>query len=200
MWRKRDCTLNPDQLGRECPRLKHDKRTQSDCLSGHARQNDPMLASWPVVSVDDWSIAGLESQGQHPHDWLKHPSRQRTWLFKPARAERDRSLSEDVVEKLGSEFAQLVGVPAAPVELAIRDGVRGALVEDVRLPYWELQAGQALMPEVVPDYDPNAPGGVATTFSQSVKRSRGSVRRQSQPCRQRSARSTPLLVTSCSMR
>ena len=39
----------------------------------------------------------------------------------------------------------------------------------------------ALMPEVVPDYDPNAPG-----------------RRESQPCRQRSARSTPLLVTSCS--
>jgi hypothetical protein len=117
-----------------------------------------MLASWPVISVDDWAIAGLESQGQHPHNWLKHPSQTRTWLFKPARLERDRSLSEDIVEKLGSELAQLVGVPAAPVELAIREGVRGALVEDVRLPYWELQAGQALMPEVVPDYDPNDPG------------------------------------------
>ena len=68
-----------------------------------------MLASWPVVSVDDWSIAGLETQGQHPHDWLKHPSQKRTWLFKPARPERDRSLSEDVVEKLGSELARLVG-------------------------------------------------------------------------------------------
>jgi hypothetical protein len=111
-----------------------------------------------VVSVDDWSIAGLETQGQHPHDWLRHPSRERTWLFKPARPERDRSLSEDVVEKLGSELAQLVGVPAAPVELAIRNGARGALVEDVRLPNWELQAGQVLMPEVVPDYDPDDPG------------------------------------------
>ncbi|UGT92061.1 hypothetical protein [Mycobacterium ostraviense] len=117
-----------------------------------------MLASWPVISADDWSIAGLESQGQHPHDWLKHPSRERTWLFKPARPERDRSLSEDIVEKLGSEFAQLVGVPAAPVELAVRNGIRGALVEDVRLTKWELQAGQVLMPEVVPDYDPHDPG------------------------------------------
>jgi hypothetical protein len=126
-------------------------------LIGVARQNDAMRVPWPVVSADDWSVAGLESQGQHPHDWLKHPSRERTWLFKPARPERDRSLSEDVAEKLGSEFAGLIGVPAAPVQLAIRDGVRGALVEDVRLPDWELQAGQALMPEVVPDYDPHDP-------------------------------------------
>lgn len=66
-------------------------------------------------------------------------------------------MGEDVAEKLGSEFARLIGVPAAPVQLAIRGGVRGALVEDVRLPDWELQAGQALMPEVVSDYDPDDP-------------------------------------------
>jgi len=128
-------------------------------VSRMPRHNRFVLASWPVVSLDDWSVAGLEIQGQHPHDWLKHSSRKRTWLFKPARPERDRSLSEDVVEKLASELAQLVGVPAAPVELAVRDGVRGALVEDVRLPNWELQAGQALMPEVVPGYDPDDPEG-----------------------------------------
>lgn len=56
-------------------------------------------------------------------------------------------------------MARLVGVPAATVELAIRGGVSGALVEDVRLPDWELQAGQALMPEVVADYDPSDPDG-----------------------------------------
>lgn len=122
------------------------------------RQNEFVLASWPVVSLDDWSVAGLETQGQHPHDWLKHPEEKRTWLFKPARPERGRSLGEDVAEKLASELARLVGIPAAPVELAVRDGVRGALVEDVRLPNWELQAGQALMPEVVPNYDPDDPG------------------------------------------
>lgn len=116
-----------------------------------------MSVPWPILTADDWSIAGLENQGQHPHDWLKHADRDRTWLFKPARPERDRSLGEDVVEKLGSEFARLIGVPAAPIELATRHGVRGALVEDVRLPRWELQAGQALIPEVVPDYNPGDP-------------------------------------------
>ncbi|WP_235746487.1 hypothetical protein, partial [Mycobacterium tuberculosis] len=122
-----------------------------------ARHNCVVPVRWSVVAADDWAVAGLESQGQHPHDWLKHPSRERTWLFKPARPERDRSLGEDTVEKLGSEMARLVGVPAATVELATRGGVRGALVEDVRLPEWELQAGQALMPEVVIDYDPTDP-------------------------------------------
>lgn len=127
-------------------------------LSQMPRHNEVVHDPWPVVTVDDWSVAGLETQGQHPHDWLKHPSQKRTWLFKPARPERDRSLGEDVVEKLASELARLIGIPAAPVELAVRDGVRGALVEDVRLSNWELQAGQALIPEVVPDYDPDDPG------------------------------------------
>lgn len=122
------------------------------------RHNESVLDSWPVVPVDDWSVAGLETQGQHPHDWLKRPSQKRTWLFKPARPERDRSLGEDVAEKLASELARLAGIPAAKVELAVRDGVRGALVEDARLPNWELQAGQALILEVVPDYDPDDPG------------------------------------------
>lgn len=45
----------------------------------------------------------------------------------------------------------LVGIPAAPVQLAVRDGVRGALVKDVRLP-------QALMPEVVLNCDRDDPG------------------------------------------
>ncbi|BBX72337.1 hypothetical protein [Mycobacterium shinjukuense] len=103
-------------------------------------------------------MAGLQTQGQHPHDWLEHPSQKRTGLFQPARPERDRSFGEDVVEKLASELARLVGIPVAPVQLAVRDGVRCALVADVRLPNWELQAGHALMPEVVFNDDPDDPG------------------------------------------
>jgi hypothetical protein len=114
-----------------------------------------MTVPWSVECVDDWTTAGLENQGQHAHDWLKHPSHERTWLFKPARHARDRSIGEDIVEKLGFEIAGLVGVPAAKVMLASRNGVSGALVEDARLPDWELQLGQVLMPEVVADYDPH---------------------------------------------
>lgn len=117
-----------------------------------------MTAPWPVVDIDDWTVAGVEKQGRHPHDWLrKGPPPERTWLFKPARPERERSAGEDVAEKLGCELAGLIGVPAAPVVLASRDGIRGALVEDVRPPNWELQAGRTLMPEAVRDYDPGDP-------------------------------------------
>lgn len=114
-----------------------------------------MVARWFVEPVDDWAIAGIENQGRHAHDWLRHESRERTWLFKPARPSRDRSMREDIVEKLGCEFARVLGVPAARVELAQRDNEPGALVEDARLPDWELQLGQVLMPEVVQEYDPN---------------------------------------------
>jgi hypothetical protein len=111
---------------------------------------------WPVLNIDDWTFAGIEKQGRHPHDWFRPgPRPARTWLFKPARPERDRSAGEDVAEKLGSEIARVIGVPAAPVELATRHGIRGALVEDVRPPDWELQAGRSLMPEVIPDYNPD---------------------------------------------
>ncbi len=107
-----------------------------------------------MIDAGDWTIAGLEGQGQHPHDWLKNPAQARTWLFKPARPERDRGTREDIAEKLGSELASLLGMPAARVALATRGGTFGALVEDVRLPNWELYVGQTLMPEVVADYDP----------------------------------------------
>jgi hypothetical protein len=113
-----------------------------------------MVTSWSVISINDWSIAGLETQGQHEHYWYTHPSRERTWLFKPARVERNWAMREDVAEKLGCEFARLMGVPAAYVELATLGGKHGALVEDARLHKWELQLGQVLMSEVVDDYDP----------------------------------------------
>ncbi|WP_232784619.1 hypothetical protein [Mycobacteroides chelonae] len=121
-----------------------------------------MVALWSVVSIDDWSVAGVETQGQHEHYWYKHDGvRERTWLFKPARSDRQHSAREDVVEKLGCEIARLVGVPAARVELATLAGQPGALVEDARPHQWELQLGQVLMSEVLPDYDPsdrNHPG------------------------------------------
>lgn len=156
MWhRERPARRTVGVAGFSCGRA---RRRQHVCVAQMPRHNELVPDFWPVVAVDDWSVAGLETQGQHPHDWLKHPSQRRTWLFKPARSERDRSLGEDVVEKLASELARLVGIPAAPVQLGVRGGVRGALVEDVRLPNWELQAGQALMPEVVPNYDPDDSG------------------------------------------
>lgn len=116
-----------------------------------ATMRDP----WPTIDASTWTLAGIEQQGLHKHDWYRDDSETRTWLFKPARAERHRSLGEDVAEKLASHLAHLVDIPAARVELAVRDGVQGTLVEDVRPSGWSLQHGQVLMSEAVEQYDPD---------------------------------------------
>jgi len=114
-----------------------------------------MPSSWPARDVSAWSLAGEEQQGMHPHRWLRHESETRTWLFKPARAERARSLPEDIAERLACGFAGLLRFPAARVELATRHGGPGVIVEDARWAGGALQHGQVLMTEVDEHYDPD---------------------------------------------
>lgn len=109
---------------------------------------------WPEVDASAWTLAGVEQQGLQPHDWYRHDSEPRTWLFKPARDERRRAIGEDIAEKLASELARLIGVPTARVELATMGTVRGVLIEDVRPSGWELQHGQVLMSEVADSHEP----------------------------------------------
>ena len=116
-----------------------------------------MTDQWPIVDVSAWTIAGEETQGLQPHQWLSHESRQRTWLFKPLRPSRDRPLGEHITEKLASELAKIMGIPSAPTDLAQRDGTLGCIVEDVRWSKGSLQPGRILLPEVLPDYDPEDP-------------------------------------------
>jgi len=110
---------------------------------------------WFTVDASAWTLAGVEQQGLHAHEWYRYESERRTWLFKPARPERHRAIGEDIVEKVASELARLLGVPAARVELAEKGAVRGVLVEDARPPGWELQHGRVLMSEAVEVYDPD---------------------------------------------
>jgi hypothetical protein len=107
--------------------------------------------------VSAWRIAGEETQGLHPHQWLGHESRERTWLFKPLRPDRDRPLGEHVTERIASELARVMGIPSARVDLAHRDDVLGCIVEDVRWSKGSLQPGRVLLPEIVDDYDPEDP-------------------------------------------
>ncbi len=115
----------------------------------------PVPDDWFTVDASAWTLAGVEQQGLHAHEWYRYESEPRTWLFKPARPERHRAIGEDIVEKVASELARLLGVPAARVELAEKGAVRGVLVEDARPPGWELQHGRVLMSEAVEAYDPD---------------------------------------------
>jgi len=109
--------------------------------------------AWLTLDADAWTLAGVEQQGLHAHEWYRNEAEPRTWLFKPGRPERHRAIGEEIVEKLASELARLVGVPAARVELAAKGAVRGVLVEDARPPDWVLQHGKVLMSEALEAYD-----------------------------------------------
>lgn len=110
--------------------------------------------AWMRIDVSDWELAGEEPQGLEKHPWLRHESRARPWLFKEVDLQPDRSLADDIVEKLASEIARAVGVPAARVDLVTRDAVRGCIVETLRPSKWDFYAGQVLIGAIVDGYDP----------------------------------------------
>ncbi len=112
-----------------------------------------MPNQWTIVDASPWELAGEETQGRRRHPWLRHADQERTWLFKETVDEPGRPFHEDLTEKIASELARHVGIPAAKVELAQRDGTRGCLVEDVRWSKGSDQPGQVLLGGVVEDYD-----------------------------------------------
>lgn len=116
-----------------------------------------MTSQWKVIDASSWTLAGEELQGLQPHAWLSHESRERTWLFKPHAADPDHPLGEDMTEKLASELARVFGIPAARVDLAVRNGTQGCLVEDLRWSKGSLEPGQTLLAEVVEGYNPDDP-------------------------------------------
>jgi hypothetical protein len=109
------------------------------------------------MDASSWTLAGEEPQGLRPHPWLRHENRERTWLFKRSDRGPDRPLGEDLTEKLASELAGIFGIPAARVDLAVRNGIRGCLVEDLRWSKGSHEPGQTLLSEVVDGYDPQDP-------------------------------------------
>jgi len=52
-------------------------------------------------------------------------------------------------------LAGVFGIPAARVDLAVRDGIRGCLVEDLRWSKGSHEPGQTLLAEVVEGYNPD---------------------------------------------
>lgn len=118
---------------------------------------DRRVPNQPWTRIDassDWSLAGEEQQGLDQHPWLRRDPHQRLWLFKQTSPESDHELTDDLVEKMASEIAQAVGVPAARVELVTRNGVNGCLVESLKPSKWSFYAGQVPLSDVVSDYDP----------------------------------------------
>lgn len=111
-----------------------------------------------IVDATHWRIVSNEPAGADEKIWLEDPRDERRWLFKPVLAKDGRRQGEDWAEKISSEVARLIGVPAAPVRLAIRwehgTRVEGALSGSVVPTGWEMHHGSVLLSELVADFDP----------------------------------------------
>lgn len=103
-----------------------------------------MTEPFPVLDVDDWPLASTESSGGDEKQWVEGEGGS-LWLFKPRTEQAGRSQGEDWAEKITSELAVLLGVPAAQAELDVRGGRRGSLSLSLRPDGWE----HALLPELL---------------------------------------------------
>lgn len=115
-------------------------------------------APFPILDVSSWPAIAPEQMGTKAKQWIEDPDGRR-WLFKEVRAKAmpsgaTRTFGEDWSEKLGGAMAQLLGMPAAVVELARRSGRRGIISCSV-LPDGDhaLVHGNELLQQHDPDYD-----------------------------------------------
>jgi hypothetical protein len=121
---------------------------------------------YPIYDVTEWLVTDVEPVGNDVKYWLlgaAGEAEEQSWLFKqvtikqiPAKGGGDRlyQQGEDWVEKVSSELARLINLPAARVELANRDGVPGLLSRDTKPRGWSLHGGGVLLAAVDERYRP----------------------------------------------
>lgn len=109
-------------------------------------------STFPIIDVSDWSVIDHESVGGDVKEWLDDPTGG-TWLFKPRTERPDRVQGEDWAEKVTTEVAHSLGIPAARVELAARQGRRGTISANLRPDGWEQQHGDVLLAALLPGYE-----------------------------------------------
>lgn len=93
------------------------------------------------TDVSGWAVGSVEPMGSKPDKlWLEAPPSggqgdAEKWLFKPRTTQRGREgtfpKGDDWAEKLAFEIAFVLEIPAAVVEFATRDGVRGIISRDI---------------------------------------------------------------------
>lgn len=110
---------------------------------------------FPLLDADGWPLASTETSGGDEKQWVEDEGGS-LWLFKPRTEQASWFQGEDWAEKITSELAVLLGVPAARVELAVRDGRRGSLSLSLRPAGWELQHGALLLGGLLPRYEPRS--------------------------------------------
>lgn len=121
---------------------------------------------YPTYEVTDWLVTDVEPAGDDVKYWLRGAAgetEEQSWLFKQATIKqipakgggyRLYRQGEDWVEKVSSELARLINLPAARVELAKRGGVPGLLSRDTKPRGWSLHGGGVLLSALDERYRP----------------------------------------------
>ena len=109
-----------------------------------------MSAYYPVIEVlPEWAPQ-TEGMGSKAKFWYLQPGDTESyWLFKYPRPGR----GEHWAEKIAAEVAMLLGIPCARVELAVCQGMRGAISEDIVPRNYSLTHGNEILEEAFPDED-----------------------------------------------
>lgn len=83
----------------------------------------PIADPFPILELHSDSPEDIEQLGSKPKFWFRRQGDEQPWLFKYTRA----NTGEDWSEKIASELAKLLAIPAATVELATFMGERGCV-------------------------------------------------------------------------
>lgn len=114
--------------------------------------------------MSDWRVDQPESGGRGTNTWIIDPQGHR-WLHKLTRVRPDRREGQDWAEKISAELAASIGIPAAHIELARRDGQPGCISADLKPgASWEFQAGSVLMSNLLPGFLPKTKGRAGHTL------------------------------------
>lgn len=122
---------------------------------------DDLVQIVEAIDVSQWPVADIEVRGSNPHKWLQNPTALDTkpMLFKPVTIHTDHVQGEDWAEVASYALAIELGVPAAKAVLATRDGQRGSLSCDIKIPKSSMGSGGVLISEIDPNYQgPDAAG------------------------------------------
>jgi hypothetical protein len=113
------------------------------------------------INVSDWLVLAQEEVGgSEPHIWLTAPnpvaseSREQWWLYKPVKTGArpvagggggTYSRHDDEAERVACALARLIGLPAAEVEIAVRNEDRGVISRNVTPDGWALYGGDLIL-------------------------------------------------------
>lgn len=102
---------------------------------------------FPIIAVPTDAASDTEAMGTKPKFWFYHPELGRC-LYKQSRP----NTGEDWAEKIASELCGLLGLPNAPIELAIWNSAVGTVSPSFVPSTGTLIPGNDILAPIVPDY------------------------------------------------